>query len=80
MIEKNYKKHKFPGPDQYNTSNVHKLSTFRKAIENKLSKADRIGYLHEIEWKSKMTPGFYEKQKAFKHVEEKSKAYSFRKL
>ena len=42
------------------------------------AKAERIGYLHEIEWKSKNTPGFYEIKR--KLVEEKSKNYSFRQL
>lgn len=76
QIEKEYKKHKFPGPNQYNTNNFSKMSNYRRPIVDPWAKAERIGYLHEIEWKSKNTPGFYEIKR--RQVEEKSKSYSFR--
>lgn len=48
----------------------------RRPVLNPWDKSERIGYLDEIQWKAKMTPGFYEIKR--KQVEEKSKSYSFR--
>jgi hypothetical protein len=46
-IEKEYKKHKFPAPDQYNV-NPSKLSSMRRPIMDPWAKSERIGYLDEI--------------------------------